>query len=66
MITITEQLMSPKNPIRELLSALFNSGSEVFVQNDESITPHDDYLDTTSPYLDPDTNEDWERPSLSE
>jgi hypothetical protein len=58
--------MSSSNPIRELLSALFQAGSETVLREEGVPSPHDDYLDTTSWHLDPDTNEAWEPPSLTD
>jgi hypothetical protein len=67
--------MSSSNPIRSLLSALFQAGSKTILREEETswlgkvdsspVQPEDVYLGPT-PWLDPNTNEPWEPPSLSD
>ena len=58
--------MSAKNSIREFLSELFRASelSRDQGQDDHRPLEIDDYSGIT-PWLDPDTNQEWEPPSTS-
>jgi len=58
--------MASSNPIRELLSALFQAGAETILREEDGQAVVDDFLDPNLGLVDPDTNEAWDPPSLSE
>ena len=66
--------VSTSNPLRGILSALFSAGADALKQHDTTslgrvdespVLPEDVFLGPT-PWLDPNTNEPWDPPSLSD